>query len=228
MLQHNNEKLSMLILLALSAFVHLSLLKLPLGVQASHAVPVISVKLCQLARDVNGGDRHKPSKLSQSSGKTAVQRGKGYQSSTSVRAQIAPLSVSNTASPIEHSNAAQSFDGAQPVACASAAGSANPGGGEPRAEIAFGAGDGPRFRSQILPEYPRRARLAGVEGLVILRLTINANGDLAQIEVVQSGTHGFTEAAIRSVRASTYYPAVREGSPVEASVLLPIRFRLQF
>ncbi len=93
-------------------------------------------------------------------------------------------------------------------------------------ESKVGAVGGPQFVHRVLPQYPRLARRLGVEGTVVLRLSIDASGKLTQAEVVQSAGHGFDEEALRAVRESVFSPAVREGRPVACSALLQIRFQL--
>uniref|UniRef100_A0A7C4VSP4 Energy transducer TonB n=1 Tax=Desulfatirhabdium butyrativorans TaxID=340467 RepID=A0A7C4VSP4_9BACT len=93
-------------------------------------------------------------------------------------------------------------------------------------ESRIGAVGGPQFIQRALPQYPRLARRLGVEGTVLLRLSIDASGKLTQAEVVQSAGHGFDEEALRAVRQSVFSPAVREGRPVACVALLHIRFQL--
>lgn len=91
----------------------------------------------------------------------------------------------------------------------------------------FGEADGPRFVQRVLPKYPELARRKGREGLVVLRLTIGAGGELKDVSVVDGGGHGFEDAALAAIRASRYAPARRDGQCVECSALLPIRFALK-
>ncbi len=91
----------------------------------------------------------------------------------------------------------------------------------------FGDADGPRFVQRVLPGYPELARRKGREGQVVLRLTIGAGGELKDVSVVEGGGHGFEDAALAAVKASSYAPAKRDGQCVECSALLPIRFALK-
>jgi TonB family protein len=87
--------------------------------------------------------------------------------------------------------------------------------------------DPPRFARRVPPAYPRNARRRGIEGDVLLRLTIDASGYLKNIEVVKSSGSEFLEAALIAMRSSTFHPAVRGGKAVASHVLLPIQFRLK-
>jgi TonB family protein len=91
----------------------------------------------------------------------------------------------------------------------------------------FGDADGPKFVHRIMPRYPDLARRRGREGLVLLRLVIGPGGELRSAEVVEGGGHGFAEAALAAVRASSFAPAMRGGRAVECAALLPIRFALK-
>lgn len=91
----------------------------------------------------------------------------------------------------------------------------------------FGDADGPKFVHRIMPRYPELARRRGREGLVLLRLVIGPGGELRSVEVVEGGGHGFEEAALAAVRASSFAPATRGGQAVESAALLPIRFALK-
>jgi len=97
----------------------------------------------------------------------------------------------------------------------------------PPSELAFGVPQGPRFVHREIPIYPRLARRLGKEGKVLLRLTIDDAGCLAQVDVLESAGSDFTEASLEAVKRSTYAPAVRDGKPVAARALLPVRFELR-
>lgn len=95
------------------------------------------------------------------------------------------------------------------------------------AEARFGDRGAPAFVYQEIPVYPALARRLGMEGRVLLKLLIDANGKLLNVEVIESAGYGFTEASIEAVKKSTYAPGVRDGVKVATLALLPVRFRLQ-
>jgi protein TonB len=94
-------------------------------------------------------------------------------------------------------------------------------------ESKFGDDGSPAFIHQEIPVYPLLARRLGKEGKVMLKLLIDANGKLHNIEVVEPAGFGFTEAAIEAVKKSTYAPGYRNGEKVSTRALLPVRFQLQ-
>ncbi len=98
---------------------------------------------------------------------------------------------------------------------------------EKTTDFQFGVASGPKFDYRVLPVFPLIARRLGKEGRVVLRLTIDAQGHLIDVEIVEKAGYGFTEAAIDSVRHSTFLPAQVGGQPVSSQALLPIKFALQ-
>jgi len=98
---------------------------------------------------------------------------------------------------------------------------------KPLLDIEFGSVNAPQFLHREMPIYPLMARRLGREGKVLLRLTIDENGRLLNIEVIKGAGFGFTEAAIEAVKKSTFQPAMHDGIPVMSKALLPIRFSLR-
>lgn len=94
-------------------------------------------------------------------------------------------------------------------------------------QTAFGEPEGPRFKQRVIPEYPMRARRMGREGVVGLKLHIDEQGNLVQAEIIEKAGYGLDEAALKAVQQSTYYPASRNGQPVESRARLNIRFELR-
>lgn len=77
------------------------------------------------------------------------------------------------------------------------------------------------------PPYPLAARRLGVEGRVVLRVHVLADGRCAEVRIVRSSGHALLdESALSTVRRWRFVPATRAGTPVAASVDVPISFRL--
>jgi len=86
----------------------------------------------------------------------------------------------------------------------------------------------PSFLSRHEPAYPERARRAGVEGVVVVRIALAPDGSVRQVELTQSsGSRLLDEAALAAARASTFSPASRNRSPVEAEAIASYRFELR-
>jgi protein TonB len=86
----------------------------------------------------------------------------------------------------------------------------------------------PAFRVHQEPAYPERARRAGVEGLVTVRISLLANGEIAAVAVVgSSGSRLLDDAAAEAARSSVFTPAVKGGMPVPAEATATYRFELR-
>jgi len=94
-------------------------------------------------------------------------------------------------------------------------------------ETRFGASVAPAFLHREMPIYPLMARKLGREGRVMLKLTIDENGNLLDVEVIEKAGFGFTEAAVEAVKKSTFLPAKKGGKPIASRALLPIKFQLE-
>lgn len=86
----------------------------------------------------------------------------------------------------------------------------------------------PRYRSPPSPPaYPRRALEAGIEGTVLVRVTISAEGNIMAVLVHQSsGNASLDAAALKAVRSWAFMPAQRDGKAIASIVQLPVRFNL--
>lgn len=86
----------------------------------------------------------------------------------------------------------------------------------------------PRVLKKVEPEYPRLAKMTGVEGVVVLLILIDESGNIEEIEVVKSlGNTGCDEAAVKAVEQWHFAPAMRQGQPIAARVTLPVLFNLK-
>jgi len=94
-------------------------------------------------------------------------------------------------------------------------------------DVEFGSSEGPRFYHKEMPVYPFMARRLGKEGRVVLRLTIDDEGKLLKLEIIEGAGFGFTESAVEAIKKSTFIPAKKEGKPIPSRALLPIKFTLR-
>lgn len=101
------------------------------------------------------------------------------------------------------------------------------------------AGSGPGDRGRVVtppvrlatlraPDYPLEARVAGFEGVVVLRVAIRADGSVATVEVHASSGHALLDrAAEGAVGTWAFAPARLDGVPAPMTVLVPVTFRLR-
>ena len=66
------------------------------------------------------------------------------------------------------------------------------------------------------------------EGIVMLSVDVNKEGDPVSVEVIQSsGFRLLDQAALKAVRHWKFQPGSIGNIPVESTVTVPIRFRLE-
>jgi tetratricopeptide (TPR) repeat protein len=76
------------------------------------------------------------------------------------------------------------------------------------------------------PSYTDAARAEQVEGRVILRGVVGIDGTIQHVLVIQSLTHGLTEASIAAAKSIKFAPAMLDGKPVPVFVQLEYNFDL--
>lgn len=103
----------------------------------------------------------------------------------------------------------------------------------PTPSLASTAGHGafveatPRGTANRPPAYPWLARVAGWEGTVVLRVTIEGDGRPSAVMVATSSGYAMLDAAAKDAIARwTFLPATRGGRPIGSTVSVPVRFRL--
>jgi protein TonB len=81
---------------------------------------------------------------------------------------------------------------------------------------------------QIKPRYPMSARRMGQSGQVLLRLFVDQEGAVREVNVVRAEPAGvFDEAAVEAARKWHFSPAMSRGVPVGMWMTLPVRFSLE-
>lgn len=84
------------------------------------------------------------------------------------------------------------------------------------------------YATASAPAYPIQALRAGVQGTVLLKVLVDANGNPVQVLIAHSSGSRALDAAARShvLAAWRFHPAQRGGRAIEAWALVPIRFNL--
>ncbi len=98
--------------------------------------------------------------------------------------------------------------------------------GEPEEERPRPTVTPPRVIETVDPDYPADHLADGVEPVVALHVTIEADGTVSDAHPEGAHQAGFDEAALEAVRRWRFVPATRDGSPVRARVRVEVRFRL--
>ena len=83
-------------------------------------------------------------------------------------------------------------------------------------------------RNMNPPNYPPDERRRGIEGRVILVITVDANGDPTNIDVeTSSGNRNLDREAVKAARRWRFSPAMRNGQRVGGRVRVPVDFVLR-
>jgi len=83
----------------------------------------------------------------------------------------------------------------------------------------------PEPLTKVTPDYPAQARVAGIEGTVVVQALVGRTGRVLETRIVKSDPH-FDQAAEDAVRQYTFAPAKSGGKPIAVWVAVPIRFVL--
>jgi TonB family protein len=78
---------------------------------------------------------------------------------------------------------------------------------------------------QVPPIYPEKARKAGVQGTVVLKVHVSKTGDIENIEML-SGHPMLVPAAIEAVKQWKYKPYLLNGEPVAVETQVSVNFTL--
>ncbi|HVS64557.1 MAG TPA: energy transducer TonB [Thermoanaerobaculia bacterium] len=77
------------------------------------------------------------------------------------------------------------------------------------------------------PLYTEEARQGRIQGVVLLHAVIDAEGNVASIDVLKGLPLGLAESAVETVKTWRYEPARRDGVPVPVYFTLTVSFSLQ-
>lgn len=92
--------------------------------------------------------------------------------------------------------------------------------------VAGGEVKAPIVLTRVEPKYPQIAIQAHKEGMVVLQCTINRDGRIRDVEVVQSTFPAFNQPAIDAVRQWTFAPGTLHGRPVDTIFYFTVNFTL--
>ena len=76
------------------------------------------------------------------------------------------------------------------------------------------------------PEYSEKARKQKINGVVVLAMTVTAEGNVRDIKVIKSLDPGLDKQAIAAVRTWKFEPATKDGKPVAVHLKTETDFRL--
>ena len=82
----------------------------------------------------------------------------------------------------------------------------------------------PKLVSRPNPLYTDQARAAGIAGRVRVEITVDEQGRVTAVRVLQGLGYGLDESAIAAARGMTFEPAVRCGKPSSATFKVGFNF----
>jgi TonB family protein len=85
----------------------------------------------------------------------------------------------------------------------------------------------PALLYKIEPRYPEEARLAGLQGTVLLYAQVDPSGRAVNIHVRRGLGMGLDESAIEAVKMWKFAPGLRDGNPVTVEAHIDVNFRLR-
>ena len=86
----------------------------------------------------------------------------------------------------------------------------------------------PTYQKQRPIKYPRSAKRKKLQGIVIIRATIDPNGFVKKAWVHESSGHSILDrSAINSIKGWIFTPAQQDNSPITSTVQFPIAFKLK-
>ncbi|HET6179485.1 MAG TPA: energy transducer TonB [Candidatus Sulfotelmatobacter sp.] len=78
---------------------------------------------------------------------------------------------------------------------------------------------------KVAPKYPKEARKQHIEGVVVMKATIDTNGNIVGLTLV-SGDPLLAKAAMDAVKQWKYRPYFLKGEPVEVETDIRVNFEL--
>ena len=84
----------------------------------------------------------------------------------------------------------------------------------------------PTVLSEYKPPYPPEARRAQIEGQVVLSITVDSDGRVVAVKVLEGPGFGLNEAARDALRRFRFRPATQGGEPVATELKYTYTFQL--
>ena len=94
-----------------------------------------------------------------------------------------------------------------------------------RVRVSAGVSQGLLLR-KTAPTYPQMAKIARVQGAVVLAAVIGKDGSIQNLHVVSTASPLLNQAAMDAVREWKYRPYILDGEPVEVDTTVTVNFVL--
>ncbi len=87
----------------------------------------------------------------------------------------------------------------------------------------FAVEEEPKILNTVIPEYPKFAERAGIEGTIHLKILVNKKGLVESVKVIK-GPKIFHKPSIDAAKKTTFIPAKQYDKPVACWVIMPFKF----
>lgn len=84
----------------------------------------------------------------------------------------------------------------------------------------------PEIIKKVSPHYPELARKAGIEGLVVVKIVIDKNGDVETAEILKS-VPMLDDAALEAAMHCKFKPGKQRDKFVKVRISIPFQFKLK-
>lgn len=78
----------------------------------------------------------------------------------------------------------------------------------------------------VMPQYPQMAKIARVQGPVVLAAVIGKDGTIQNLHVISTASPLLNQAALEAVKQWRYRPYILNGEPVEVDTTITVNFTL--
>lgn len=90
----------------------------------------------------------------------------------------------------------------------------------------FAVSDKPVLVQKVNPVYPELARKAGVEGMVVVKVLIDTNGDIEDVKIMKS-IPMLDDAALEAARMFKFTPGKQRDRLVKVWMQIPFKFQIR-
>jgi periplasmic protein TonB len=94
-----------------------------------------------------------------------------------------------------------------------------------RVRVSAGVTQGLKIKN-VTPVYPQMAKIARVQGPVVLAAIIGKDGSIQNLRVLSTASPLLNQSAIDAVREWRYRPYILNGEPVEVDTQITVNFTL--
>lgn len=84
--------------------------------------------------------------------------------------------------------------------------------------------------SQVISqvEYPMDCREKGIEGTVMVQITVDRQGSMIDYKILESPCSDLASAVEKVLPGLSFQPALVDGKAVSSKILIPVEFRLTY